>query len=130
MMACDDRVAKGRALVHEAIAHRLERRFRRSLAPVPIKDGDTDLALTGRPVEDPAHVQRVLALDGGSLSPADPYGGVLDLDSLRDTPDLDNLGRDSLGDTFNLDSLGAHLDMVPFQWMHGDRVLRIQRNFK
>ena len=108
MLACDGRVAKGRASVHEAIAHRLERGFRRSLAPVPIEDGDTDLALIGRPVEDPAHVQRVLALGGDSLRPADLYG----LDSLGDILDLDrnldSLGWDSLiGDKLDLDRLGA-----------------------
>ena len=103
-MACDGRVAKRRASVHEAIAHRLERGFRRDLAPMPIKDGDTDLALIGRPVEDPAHVQRVLALGGDSLRPADLYG----LDSLGDTLDLDSLGWDSLiGDKLDLDMLGA-----------------------
>ena len=69
-------VAKGRAVIHEAIAHRLERGGRRGLATMPIEDGGTELALMGRSAK--THVQRVLALDDGALRPADLYD-VLEL---------------------------------------------------
>ena len=72
----DERVAKGRAVIHEAIAHRLERGGRRGLATMPIEDGGTELALMGSSAK--THVQRVLALDDAALRPADLYD-VLDL---------------------------------------------------
>tara|TARA_B100000795_G_scaffold152543_1_gene114298 strand:- start:115 stop:285 length:171 start_codon:yes stop_codon:yes gene_type:complete len=56
MLAGDERVAEGRAVIHEAIAHRLERGGRRGLATMPIEDGRTERTLVCWPIKDATHV--------------------------------------------------------------------------
>ena len=67
MLAGDQRVGEGWTLVHEPVAHRLERGSRSGLPTVPIEDRHTKHALVCGAIQDATHVQRVLALDSVSL---------------------------------------------------------------
>ena len=67
MLVGDQRVGEGWTLVHEPVAHRLERGSRRGLPTVPVEHRRTKHTLVCGAIQDATHVQRVLALDSVSL---------------------------------------------------------------